>query len=103
MAEKAGKVAQASRGKGGGKGVTKGVTKAGKNQKTFAMWEVAFAKAHASQNAFSKAVAFAKAQASQVTFSKASQNAFSKAFSKAKKLEKLSGLDSKRAKAFAVS
>ena len=91
MAEKAGNVAQAPRGKGGGKGggkeVTKGITKAGNDQKIFAMWKVAFA----------------KAQASQVTFSKASQNAFFEAFSEAKKLEKLSGLDWERLKAFGVS
>ena len=42
MAEKVGKVAQASRGKGGGKGggkgVTKGVIKAGKDQTIFVVW-----------------------------------------------------------------
>ena len=96
-----------SRGKGGGKGSGKGVantvTKAGKHHKTFALWEVAIAKAQASQNAFSKAVAFAKAQASQVGSSKASQNAFAEAYSEAKKLEKLSGLDCKSAKEIEVS
>jgi hypothetical protein len=107
MAEKAGNVAQAPRGKGGGKGggkgVTKGITKAGNDQKIFAMWKVAFAKAQASHDAYSKAVAFAKAQASQVGFSKESQDAFAEAFSEAEKLEKLSGLDCKRAKAIEVS
>ena len=67
------------------------------------MWEVAFAKAQASHDAYSKAVAFAKAQASQVGFSKESQDAFAEAFSEAEKLEKLSGLDCKRAKAIEVS
>ena len=107
MAEKAGNVAQAPRGKGvcngGGKGVTKGITKARNDQKTFAMWKVAFAKAQASHDAYSKAVAFAKAQASQVGFSKESQDAFAEAFYEAEKLEKLSGLDCKRAKAIEVS
>ena len=94
MAEKAGKVAQASRGKGGGKGGGKGITKARKNvTKTLAMWEVALAKAYTSHNAHKQAV----------TEAHEAEETFHAALSKAKKLGKRSVLDLKRAKAFEVS